>query len=409
MAESKGVSFLVLGSIRRHGLSVFMVALLLGVLAAAGDGQSVPDPGPGVCVDCPACPPCSSGGSSGSSSGSDDLRIAQQQAERARISTEANRKGVEAYRAGNYEAAISYFKEALKYYPMWNLSSLWHHPYKDMVRGNLRDAESALKAQRQGTLPLGKRTQELQKAEGTKGAGLRDGEQEQAEMQAAREMRGEIAGFASALSDLRQDPNTTLGFATTPEENRAAVSSELNFMSGEAGDELRSAAQSGGVAKSLADSGLQFMEASKSESNQVHDTRGTYAGSLDFEAVHARASGGSRPLPSALLNDREYKGLKQREVSLDQEYENLATQLKSVRAQESSQPEDQGTLQLKETEIKQKMSDVEYHKGIAKKDTEAFIVRWEEANPSAVGSGTTQDAQGADHPSDRPRSAPDEQ
>ncbi|MFZ0774006.1 MAG: hypothetical protein WCA49_10780 [Candidatus Sulfotelmatobacter sp.] len=102
--------------------------------------QSVPDPGPGGCAY-----NCGGGGSG--SGGSDDREIARELAERHEASRDANRSGVEAYRAGNYDDAVRYFKLALKYEP-WTVYSVIHHKWTDRVHQNLRDAQAALKAQR---------------------------------------------------------------------------------------------------------------------------------------------------------------------------------------------------------------------------------------------------------------------
>jgi tetratricopeptide (TPR) repeat protein len=87
--------------------------------------------------------------SGGPGAGHEDQEAARELAKRHELSTDANRSGVEAYRAGHYKDAVTYFKQALKYEP-WTLYSLTHRKYTDLVRRNLRDAETALKAQRKG-------------------------------------------------------------------------------------------------------------------------------------------------------------------------------------------------------------------------------------------------------------------
>jgi tetratricopeptide (TPR) repeat protein len=90
------------------------------------------------------------GSSSGSSSsGNDDQEISREISERHDQSLDADRKGVAAYRAGQYEDAVWYFKQALKYEPGPNYTRYWitEHKYRDRVHKNLHDAEAALKVQ----------------------------------------------------------------------------------------------------------------------------------------------------------------------------------------------------------------------------------------------------------------------
>jgi len=237
---------------------------------------------------------------------------------------ERNEEGIRLADAGDWPKAVNYFRDALR-----------NEPSDSVIRGNLELAEEQVR-------------------------------QLEARAQAAQRAQEGIANL-TIMSKTPVSPSTS-GLDFTGASGDSG-SQGLSFMSGSAGDELKSAVHHGTLAEHAAHSELEFMSG---ESKKVFDDRrGDRSGSLAVDKGDAVDSRGAAVDPSSwpdfVRKNPQIVELSREERHWLKEQKRLETQLQVVREKKGEGDENAGQLSVEEARLKQQRGQAEYRANLARK------------------------------------------